>query len=585
MKALVNIVKNYKFAKASFFLILFFWIWSEIIYAIFPQIIRKLMHIIETHQDYHGLIVRGITGIGLVTLSSIFWYIESILDAKIRGDVYKNKSIIYLSQLFKKSYPQIIDEWSWKLITKFTRGIEAEANIFTMMLYFVINTITRLALVFAIFAVLFPIFIVALLFFVGIMIIINYFIRNKIKALVRQDNKIFQKNNQLIIRNITDFIIVKIYGQEKNELNKSKQILKPLPNIRKDIRKYQIVFYIMLYFFIKSLEIGIYAILGYYVLTGDFSIAFLVMVAGYLWMMWHPIDSWIKTMNQITRQLETYKELHEFVSSPNPIKDWRKIYKFKKWEINFKNVWFSYNQDKYLFKNLQLKILGGKKNAIVGHSGWGKSTLIKLILRFYDYNKWSILIDQQELKELKIASLYQHIGYLPQEPGIFDWTIRENLEYAFWGNSLLKTTLDNTTKNKIIRDALKKAQIADTVQNLPKKLDTYIGEKWVKLSWGEKQRLAIARLFIKNPDIIILDEPTSALDSIAEHKITKALDELTKWKTSIIIAHRLQTVMHADQIIVMEKWKIVDTWKHNELIQKSKIYKTLVDLQNGKIVE
>ncbi len=132
---------------------------------------------------------------------------------------------------------------------------------------------------------------------------------------------------------------------------------------------------------------------------------------------------------------------------------------------------------------------------------------------------------------------------------------------------------------------MEKAQIADMIRKLPKGLDTEVGEKWVKLSWWEKQRLAIARLFIKNPDIIILDEPTSALDSISEYKITKALDELTKWKTSIIIAHRLQTVMHSDQIIVMENWQIKDIWKHNELIKKSEIYKKLVDLQNWKIIE
>jgi len=123
------------------------------------------------------------------------------------------------------------------------------------------------------------------------------------------------------------------------------------------------------------------------------------------------------------------------------------------------------------------------------------------------------------------------------------------------------------------------------VKKLEKWLETEVGEKWVKLSWWEKQRLAIARIFLKNPKIIILDEPTSALDSISESEITKALDKLMKWRTSIVIAHRLQTVMHSDKIIVLENGKIEDEWSHIELMKKSKIYKTLVDLQNGEIVE
>ena len=136
-----------------------------------------------------------------------------------------------------------------------------------------------------------------------------------------------------------------------------------------------------------------------------------------------------------------------------------------------------------------------------------------------------------------------------------------------------------------IWEALEKAQIADMVRNLERWLDTEVGEKWVKLSWWEKQRLAIARIFLKDPKIIILDEPTSALDSISEHKITKALDDLMEWRTSIVIAHRLQTVMHADKIIVLEDGKIESEWKHSQLLQTSKTYKTLVDLQNGVVLE
>ena len=213
----------------------------------------------------------------------------------------------------------------------------------------------------------------------------------------------------------------------------------------------------------------------------------------------------------------------------------------------------------------------------------------KLILRLYDIQKWELLIDWQDIKDLDINSFYKEIWYLPQEPAIFDWTIRENMEYAFNEIPLSQPFPPREKgveqKENLIWEALKKAKIDDMIKWLEKWLDTEVGEKWIKLSWWEKQRLAIARIFLKNPKIIILDEPTSALDSISEAKVVESLDELTKWKTSIVIAHRLQTVMKSDKIIVIENWKIESQWTHKELINKSETYKTLVDLQNWKILE
>ena len=578
MQTFLKIIKNYKLVGKIFFVSIFLWIAAESIYATFPQIIKHLMQVIENHQDANLLFIWTSIWLWLVVIASIIWYFNEVIDAKIWWEIYKTKNQIYKQKLFEKSYRQIIDEWTWKLITKFTRWLEAEANIFVSLRDFLVDTVVRLTLVFWVFAYFFPPFLLVLMLFLAIMIVVNIFIKNKMKDLVRAENEIFKQNNRLTIKAIMEFLLIKIFNKEQHEIQLSEKIVKDLPTLRAKIAKYQILFYVLLFFFIKSLEIGIYGFLGYLVWKWEYSIAFLIMVAGYLWMMWHPIERWIRIMNRILRQLETYKELQEFLEKPNPIKDWDKIYQYKKWEIQFKNVYFSY-WNKPLFENLNLTFLPWKKNALVWHSWGGKSTIIKLILRFYDYEKWNILIDNQELKELKISSFYKYIGYLPQEPWVFDGTIRENLEYAFNKN------LSAEEKEKIIWEALEKAQIADMVRQLDKQLDTEIWEKWIKLSWGEKQRLAIARLFIKNPKIIILDEPTSALDSISEYKITKALDELTKWKTSIIIAHRLQTVMHADQIIVLENWQIEATWTHNKLLNKSKVYKTLVDLQNGKIVE
>ena len=281
-----------------------------------------------------------------------------------------------------------------------------------------------------------------------------------------------------------------------------------------------------------------------------------------------------------------YLSLQKFLWEPNTIVNGKDQYAYKKWSIEFRNIDFSYSAERQIFEAFNLKLLAWKKNALIWHSGWWKSTITKLILRLYDIQNWEILLDWQEIKTLDIQTFYNKIWYLPQEPAIFDGTIRENMEYAFSetgvGNADLHSLQD---REKLIWKALEKAQIDDLVKQLEKWLDTEVWEKWIKLSGWEKQRLAIARIFLKDPEIIILDEPTSALDSISEAKITQSLEELALWKTSIVIAHRLQTVMNADKIVVIEGWKIEAEWKHEELLKRSEVYKNLVDLQNGKIAE
>jgi ABC-type multidrug transport system fused ATPase/permease subunit len=267
-------------------------------------------------------------------------------------------------------------------------------------------------------------------------------------------------------------------------------------------------------------------------------------------------------------------------------------------DVEFKNVTFQYSQEfskidflkddkeeeqeekeetgdgeikitgKPLLENFNLKIAGGSKLALVGLSGSGKTTVAKLIVGFLKASTGKVLVDGQDLNEISLKSFYKYIGFLTQEPSVFDGTIKENLLYA-------KKATDEE-----IKLALQKAE-CEFVFKMKKGINTPIGEKGIRLSGGERQRLAIAKLFLKNPEIIILDEPTAALDSFSEDTISRSLEEHFKGRTVIIIAHRLQTVKNTDRILVLEYGKVVEDGNHETLVNKGGVYAQMLAMQSG----
>ena len=243
-----------------------------------------------------------------------------------------------------------------------------------------------------------------------------------------------------------------------------------------------------------------------------------------------------------------------------------------KGEINFKDVQFSYQKKKnQILDSVNLNIPGGQMTALVGHSGAGKSTILNLIPRFYDINFGKIKIDGQSIYESTIYSLRKNISLVGQDTTLFDDTIRNNILYA---NS-------SATEEEIL-EAAENSFASEFIEKLPEKYDTIIGENGVRLSGGEKQRLTIARAILKKTPIILLDEATSSLDAETESKIQKAIQFLTKGRTTIVIAHRLSTILNADKIYVIDKGKVADEGKHNELLTTSDIYRNFYEKQIKK---
>ena len=238
--------------------------------------------------------------------------------------------------------------------------------------------------------------------------------------------------------------------------------------------------------------------------------------------------------------------------------------------IKFNKVNFNYqsNEDNKVLKDINMSIKGGKMAALVGHSGSGKSTLLNLIPRIYDPTSGQILIDEQLIKDINLSSLRKEISIVDQNTTLFDDTVFNNIKYA----------KPEAAKEEIYK-AAEMSMSLDFINNLDKKFETIIGENGVKLSGGEKQRLSIARAFLKNSKIILLDEATSSLDSETEEKIQKALVELTSNKTTVVIAHRLSTILSSDKIYVIDNGSVVAEGKHNELLESSDIYKNFYNKQ------
>ena len=244
-----------------------------------------------------------------------------------------------------------------------------------------------------------------------------------------------------------------------------------------------------------------------------------------------------------------------------------------KGNIAFENVNFSYksNLKNRVLQNINARFSGGKMTALVGHSGSGKSTLLNMIPRIYDPNDGKILLDNQDISKFNLASLRSQISIVDQNTTLFDDTVLNNIKYA-----------RPEASNEEVFEAAKQSMCNDFIDNLENKVETMIGENGVKLSGGEKQRLSIARAILKKSKIVLLDEATSSLDSDTEEKIQKALDQLTLDKTTIVIAHRLSTILNSDTIYVMDKGKITDSGKHNELLMKSEVYKNFYEKQIQK---
>lgn len=322
-------------------------------------------------------------------------------------------------------------------------------------------------------------------------------------------------------------------------------------------------------------DIGPIIVIGvgaYLAISGSITVGTLAAFVGYLELLFGPLRRLVASFTTLTQSFASMDRVFQLIDEDYDIKNGvgAQPIEIKQGRIDIDHVSFQYNDNEApISKDINLSIEKGETVAFVGMSGGGKSTLINLIPRFYDVTSGQILIDGHNIKDFLTGSLRNQIGLVQQDNILFSDTVKENI--------LLGRP---TATDEEVVEAAKMANAHDFIMNLPQGYDTEVGERGVKLSGGQKQRLSIARIFLNNPPILILDEATSALDLESESIIQEALDVLSKDRTTLIVAHRLSTITHADKIVVIENGHIVETGTHRELIAKQGAYEHLYSIQN-----
>ncbi|HHD2751987.1 TPA: ABC transporter ATP-binding protein [Clostridium perfringens] len=392
--------------------------------------------------------------------------------------------------------------------------------------------------------------------------------RNKMKKAFKETRVKTGEVNATIENSISGVRVTKSFGNKIYEMKKFDKSNNIFKKAREHAYKAMAEYFSGMFFLVDMLELIVLIAAGYFTYLGKINIGDFAAYLLYIKMFLQPIRKLINFNEMFQNGMSGFERFEEIMNEENEkeIPNAKEL-KDVKGKISIKDVTFRYDNKESILENFNLDIKAGKMVALVGPSGGGKTTVCNLIPRFYDYESGKIFIDGVDISTVTLKSLRENIGIVQQDVFLFTGTIRENIMY---GNP-------NATEEEVI-EAAKSACLHDFIMGLEDGYDTFIGERGVKLSGGQKQRIAIARVFLKNPAILILDEATSALDNVTEYEIQKALEELSKDRTTLVVAHRLSTVKNSDEIIVLTDKGIEERGTHEELIKLGGVYSHLHNL-------
>lgn len=399
-----------------------------------------------------------------------------------------------------------------------------------------------------------------------------YFFFGRLRALTRQRSQKLAETQGFLHERVNGMSVIKSFAIEDNEAKnfdvRNRNFLnKAFKHTRWNAYSFSAINTVT--------DIGPLIVIGYgafLAINGSLTVGTLAAFVSYLEQLYGPLRRLVSSFTTLTQSFASMDRVFQLFDEPYDIQNRNdaKPIQIKEGHIEFKDVAFRYNKDEQnVLNGINLEVKHGQTVAFVGMSGGGKSTLINLIPRFYDVTKGKILIDDHDIQSFEISSLRRQIGMVQQDNILFSDTVKENI---------LLGRPDATFEEVV--EAAKMANAHDFITSLPNGYDTEVGERGVKLSGGQKQRLSIARIFLNNPPVLILDEATSALDLESEAIIQDALETLSNDRTTLIVAHRLSTITHADKIVVVENGEIVEEGNHQQLMQQQGAYYRLYNIQN-----
>jgi len=556
-----------------FYALIFLTLSLSVLQPIRPYITQIIIDDYVSLNDLNGLRNMIFLLFALLIVNAIVMYFHTYLSGWLGQNIIKDIRIKLFSHL-QKFKLQFFDKTPiGRIVTRNVSDIETIADIFGQGIAAIIGDILQLfGIVVLMFYINWKLTLISLAT-LPFLFMTTYIFKEKVKQSFNNVRNAVANLNSYVQEHIIGMNIVQIFGNEEKEYKRFKEINETHLNAN-----LKAVLYYSIYFPVMELltSIGLGLLIWYgsnQLFTEEVTLGVLVAFIMYLQLFFRPIRAIADRFNTLQMGVVSSKRIFDLLDRNETIDSNEKLMEIQlKGDIEFKDVWFAYNDEEYVLKNISFKINHGESVGFVGSTGSGKTSIINLINRFYDFQKGTILVDGNDIKDYNLSSLRSNLGMVSQDVFLFSDSIYNNI-----------TLFNDSIKEDEVWNAIKKVGAEKFINKLPNGLQFDVKERGISLSVGQRQLISCIRIMLYDPKIILLDEATSSIDSESETMIQKAISEILKNRTSIVVAHRLSTIKEVDKIVVIDSGEIKEIGNHKDLIQSNGFYNKLYEMQYKNI--